>query len=59
MAYEEAKKYCSPHLVSPIVEGFSTLPKQCDIVDDSAYLYYTDNETVNGLEFEGPPNSNN
>ena len=52
MAFEEAKKFCSPHLVAPIVEGFSSLPKQYEVLPEGAYFYYTDNETVNGLEFQ-------
>lgn len=55
MAFDEAKKFCNPHLVAPIVEGFRHLPKQFDLVPDAAYSYYVDNETVNGLEFHQTP----
>jgi len=32
MAYDEVKKFCNPHLVAPIVEGFIGLPKKYDLV---------------------------
>jgi len=58
-AVVEAKKY-SNVVISSDSEGnnFTTIAEQhtWDVPDDAAYLYYADNETVNGIEFPYVPN---
>ncbi|WP_100622898.1 3-phosphoserine/phosphohydroxythreonine transaminase [Candidatus Coxiella mudrowiae] len=53
-AIEEAKRYCNLHLAASARSfNYKTLPDQAtwDIPQEAAYLYYVDNETVNGIEF--------
>lgn len=57
-AIEEAKRYCDLHLaVSAKNFHYTTIPDQTswDIPKKAAYLYYVDNETVNGMEFSFIP----
>ncbi len=60
LAITEAKTFTNPHVVaSAISNNYSSIPEQNTWADfsDAAYLYYVDNETVNGLEFSYVPNS--
>lgn len=53
-AIEEAKRYCNLHLAASAKSfHYTTLPDQAtwDVPKEGAYLYYVDNETVNGMEF--------
>ena len=53
-AIEEAKRYCDLHLAASAKSfHYMTLPDQAtwNIPKNAAYLYYVDNETVNGMEF--------
>ncbi|KTD22349.1 phosphoserine aminotransferase [Legionella londiniensis] len=61
LAYEEAQKcsgqaYC---VASSSPQNFFTLPSPADwiIQDDTAYLYYTPNETINGVQFHEKPDA--
>lgn len=54
LAADEARKYCH---VNPVVQARDIVPDlsmwACD--ENAAYLHYTDNETVDGLEFSFVP----
>lgn len=58
LAYQEAahlsRAYC---IASSDASNFYELPKFSlnDIRDDTAYVYYTPNETINGIRFPKPP----
>lgn len=61
-AYHEALKYVSCHVVSHSeqngytkIEPLTDLDSDTNIHPDSKYLYYTDNETIHGIEFLKPP----
>ena len=57
-AIEEARKHCPVHVVaSSEAEGFSCIPlrEAWDVRDDAAYLHYTPNETIGGVEFHWVP----
>ncbi|WP_264435527.1 3-phosphoserine/phosphohydroxythreonine transaminase [Coxiella endosymbiont of Dermacentor marginatus] len=57
-AIEEAKRYCDLHLAASAKNfHYTTIPDQTswDIPKKAAYLYYVDNETVNGMEFSFIP----
>ena len=61
MAFNEAKKYCQPHCAaSSESENFNQIPdeKTWELSSDAAYVHYTDNETVQGVEFPTTPNVN-
>jgi len=58
LAIEEAKRFCEVNVVANAQhEDYTTIPKPASWADfsDAAYLYYVDNETVNGLEFDYVP----
>lgn len=58
LAYQEAKRYCQPHLVaSSKAADYLEIPAENEwsVQEDAAYFYYTDNETVQGVEFKEPP----
>ena len=60
-AIAEAKRYCRINIVaSSESQGYTTIPDyddwQCD--SSSAYLHYTPNETIGGLEFHTIPSVN-
>lgn len=59
MAYTEASQLTSAYCIgnSQTADGFSTTPIFNDhlIRDNTAYVYYTPNETVNGIRFAEPP----
>ncbi|MDX1838244.1 3-phosphoserine/phosphohydroxythreonine transaminase [Legionella taurinensis] len=57
-AFDEAKKLKAAYCVtSGKSEGFTTIPSadQWEIKKDSTYIYYTPNETVNGIRLPDPP----
>lgn len=58
LAFQDAKKYCQPHLVSTGKnEGYVRIPdqEQWSYSKDGAYFHYVDNETIHGVEFPHPP----
>ena len=52
-AIAEAKKYCDVKIAGASPDGKFTVPAQSDLnLDpDAAYLHYTPNETIQGIEF--------
>ncbi|VDP72158.1 unnamed protein product [Echinostoma caproni] len=61
-AAKEASKYGEIREVCPKVPGFVALPEKStwQFDPEAAYMYYCDNETINGLEFSEipePPNN--
>jgi phosphoserine aminotransferase len=53
-AIKEANRYCSVHVAGSSEEAnFSTVPAQADLVltPAAAYVHYTPNETIGGVEF--------
>ncbi len=60
-AISEAKKYCTVN-VAASSEGdkFSSIPafKTWSLRHDAAYVHYTPNETIGGVEFHWVPNTN-
>ncbi len=59
-AIAEAERYCSVAVAaSSKVSGFTTIPNRADwhIDPDAAYLHYTANETIGGVEFRDVPDS--
>ncbi|KAL7022725.1 hypothetical protein ACKWTF_012361 [Chironomus riparius] len=59
-AYKEAQKYGNANLVFPKPEKFTTIPPQNEwkLNPNASYLYYCDNETVDGVEFNFVPETN-
>ncbi|MGD9591688.1 MAG: 3-phosphoserine/phosphohydroxythreonine transaminase, partial [Candidatus Berkiella sp.] len=58
LAHQEAKKYCAAHCVATGENNqFTQIPlkEEWSFTIDSPYLHYTDNETIQGLEFHTPP----
>jgi phosphoserine aminotransferase len=59
-AIKEASKYCQVQVAaSAESSGFTTIPALSDwhIDEDAAYLHYTSNETIHGVEFSDIPDS--
>ncbi|WP_434114152.1 3-phosphoserine/phosphohydroxythreonine transaminase [Methylocaldum sp. GT1TLB] len=59
-AVSEAERYCSVAIAASSKEsGFTTVPPRSDwrIDPDAAYLHYTANETIGGVEFQDVPDS--
>lgn len=59
-AIEEASRYCDVNVVgSSEKNGFTAVPAQAalQLNADAAYLHYTPNETIGGLEFDYVPQS--
>lgn len=57
-AIDEAKNYCSVHITASSEEdGFNSVPtlKHWKIASETAYVHYTPNETIGGVEFQGAP----
>ncbi|KAB8144451.1 3-phosphoserine/phosphohydroxythreonine transaminase [Chloroflexia bacterium SDU3-3] len=57
-AYEEAKKVGGAHVAATTAEGgFRRIPSAGEITlsDDSAYVHYTTNETIHGVQFPSIP----
>ncbi len=60
-AISEAQKYAHVHIVaSSANQQFNQIPNEdsWDIHPDGAFLHFTDNETIGGLEFPFKPNGN-
>lgn len=59
-AYKEAQKYGTANLVFPKPAKFTTIADQKDwkLDPDASYVYYCDNETVDGVEFNFIPETN-
>ena len=59
-AYKEAQKYGTANLVFSKPEKFTTIPPQSEwkLNPNASYLYYCDNETVDGVEFNFIPETN-
>ncbi len=58
-AIAEASNYCHPHIAaSAEKDAFNSIPPidQWRISPDTAYLHYTPNETIGGVEFQWIPN---
>jgi phosphoserine aminotransferase len=59
-AIRSASRYCEANIVaSTETTGFNQIPGQdeLNLSDDAAYLHYTDNETVQGVQFNYTPDS--
>ena len=59
-AIGEAKRYCSVNVAATTESGnFSTVPKhdQLKFKSDAAYVHYTPNETIGGVEFPYVPDT--
>jgi phosphoserine aminotransferase len=59
-AIAEAKRYCTVNLAGSSEDAkFTTAPVQADLTlsDDAAYVHYTPNETIGGVEFPYIPNT--
>ena len=59
-AIAEARLFCDVQLaVTAENDGFTNIPAQqtWQIDTDAAYLHYTSNETIGGVEFQGVPDS--
>ncbi|MDQ7017467.1 MAG: 3-phosphoserine/phosphohydroxythreonine transaminase [Gammaproteobacteria bacterium] len=59
-AIKEASRYCKVNLVaSSEAENFCTIPEAADwhFSDDAAFIHYTPNETIGGLEFDCVPSN--
>ncbi len=59
-AIKEAKRYCAVNIAaSSEVKNFSYAPKQADwkLDPDAAYVHYTSNETIGGVEFHWVPDT--
>lgn len=59
-AYKEAQKHGKPNLVFPKPEKFTTIASQSEwkLDPNASYVYYCDNETVDGVEFDFVPETN-
>lgn len=60
-AIAEAKKYCDVNIAATTEEGkFSNAPSQEELKlnPDAAYVHYTPNETIGGVEFDYIPETN-
>lgn len=58
MAFEEAKRLRSAYCIATAAaDGFTYVPEpiQWQIQDNTKYVYYADNETVNGVRFSSVP----
>lgn len=56
-AIEEAARYCTVHLAGDAGGDYSRVPPQTELrfSTDAAYLHYTPNETISGVEFSYVP----
>ena len=60
-AIAEAKRYCDVNVVATTEDNkFSSAPAQADLKlnPDAAYVHYTPNETIGGVEFDYIPETN-
>lgn len=60
-AAKEAEKYGKVNMVLPKTAKFTTIPDQTEwnVNPDASYLYYCENETVDGVEFHFVPETKN
>ncbi len=61
-AIAEAKRYCDVNVVASSEDsGFTTIPDFADwkLNPDAAYVHYTPNETIGGVEFDYIPDTGN
>ncbi|XP_052869916.1 probable phosphoserine aminotransferase [Anopheles cruzii] len=60
-AAKEAARYGKVNWVVPKQEKYSTVPdhKQWKLDPDASYVYYCDNETIGGIEFDTVPETGN
>eukprot|EP01016_Furgasonia_blochmanni_P012159 TRINITY_DN1579_c0_g1_i3.p1 TRINITY_DN1579_c0_g1~~TRINITY_DN1579_c0_g1_i3.p1 ORF type:complete len:355 (-),score=121.25 TRINITY_DN1579_c0_g1_i3:381-1445(-) len=62
-AVEEARKYCKVNLVTDLQKGQKFVsvpdPSTWKIDENGAYFHYTDNETIDGVEFADIPQLKN
>jgi phosphoserine aminotransferase len=59
-AIAEAKKFCNVNLAATTEsDGFSSAPTQAELQlgNDAAYVHYTPNETIGGVEFDYIPDT--
>lgn len=59
-AISEAKRYCDVNIVaSSEDDGFNSVPKKdsWNLNPDAAYVHYTANETIGGVEFDSIPDT--
>jgi phosphoserine aminotransferase len=59
-AIAEAKRYCTVNVAADTSEGgFTTVPTQAELQlnPDAAYVHYTPNETIGGVEFDYIPDT--
>ncbi|MBU6460869.1 MAG: 3-phosphoserine/phosphohydroxythreonine transaminase [Proteobacteria bacterium] len=55
-AVSEASRFCDVHLAAnTAVHGFVNVPDELEVDMASAYLHYTSNETIRGIEFKSIP----
>jgi len=60
-AIAEAKRYCTVNIAADTsASGFTTVPTQAELKlnPDAAYVHYTPNETIGGVEFDYIPETN-
>ncbi|MES0370765.1 MAG: 3-phosphoserine/phosphohydroxythreonine transaminase [Mariprofundaceae bacterium] len=60
-AIAEAKRYCNVNIAADTSDnGFTTVPAQEELKlnPDAAYVHYTPNETIGGVEFDYIPETN-
>lgn len=59
-AFKEAQKYGKANLAFPKPEKFTKVPRQAEwkLDPNASYVYYCDNETVDGVEFDFVPDTN-
>ena len=61
-AYKEAKRYCQVNIAaSTETEKYHRVPSQAELKlnPDAAYVHYTPNETIGGVEFDYIPQTGN
>ncbi len=58
-AIKEAGKYCDVNVAAASPEGVLTIPPRAEwqLSDDAAYVHYTPNETISGVEFHWVPDA--
>ncbi|HRE32977.1 MAG TPA: 3-phosphoserine/phosphohydroxythreonine transaminase, partial [Candidatus Berkiella sp.] len=56
LALKDATAYCKAECVANTIEGqFTSLPSHYRFTENAPYIHYTDNETIHGVEFAMPP----
>ncbi|XP_014770904.1 phosphoserine aminotransferase [Octopus bimaculoides] len=59
-AAKEASKFGTVHKVLPKMESYGSIPssESWNLNEDASYVYYCDNETIDGVEFKDVPDTN-